>query len=52
MNIFESKTEEFTEKQKMIAQMFCDFMLYNDELIKKKPSFLGAVAIYATKLIT
>ncbi len=31
--------------------MLCDFMLYNEDFLKRKPSFLGAVAIYATKQI-
>lgn len=36
----------------MIAQMFCDFMLLNRSLLQKKPSLLGAVAIYATNKIS
>ena len=39
-------------ESKMIAQMFCDFMLLNLSLLKKKPSLLGALAIYATHKIT
>jgi hypothetical protein len=42
----------FREDEKMIAQMFCDFMLLNKSLLQKKPSVLGAVAIYATNKIT
>lgn len=36
----------------MIAQMFCDFMLLNLPLLQRKPSVLGAVAVYATNKIT
>ena len=36
----------------MIAQMFCDFMLLNKSMLMRKPSLLGAVAIYATHKIT
>lgn len=36
----------------MIAQMFCDFMLLNLPILQRKPSLLGAVAIYATNKIT
>lgn len=36
----------------MIAQMFCDFILLDTSLLKLKPSLLGAVAIYATNMIT
>jgi len=36
----------------MIAQMFCDFMLLDLQLLIHKPSLLGAVAIYATNKIT
>lgn len=32
--------------------MFCDFILLNMSLLHKKPSVLGAVAIYATNKIT
>ena len=32
--------------------MFCDFMLLNRSLLQKKPSLLGAVAIYATNKIS
>ena len=52
MSLYVSATENFTEKQKMTAQMFCDFMLYNEDFVKRTPSFLGAAAIYATKSIT
>lgn len=40
----------FNKEQKMIAQMFCDFMLLDTQLLKNKPSELGAVAIYSTNL--
>ena len=36
----------------MIAQMLCDFMLLDMTLLKKNPSLLGAVAVYATNIIT
>ena len=36
----------------MIAQMLTDFMLLEKALLLKKPSALGAVAIYATNMIT
>ena len=36
----------------MIARMFCDFMLLDIKLMKKKPSLLGAVAVFATNMIT
>lgn len=42
----------FSQDQHMIAQMFCDFMLYNVGLLKNRPSLLGAVAIYATNRIS
>lgn len=32
--------------------MLCDFILLDMSLLKKKPSLLGAVAIYATNMIT
>jgi hypothetical protein len=32
--------------------MLCDFMLLDMSLLKKKPSLLGAVACYATNMIT
>lgn len=32
--------------------MFCDFMLLNMPFLLKKPSLLGAVAIYATNKIS
>lgn len=32
--------------------MFCDFILLDMSLLKKKPSLLGAVAVYATNMIT
>lgn len=35
----------------MVAQMFCDFMLLNNSMLLRKPSFLGAVAVYATNKI-
>ena len=41
----------FNPEQMMIAQMFCDFILLDVFLLKKKPSLLGAVAIYATNRI-
>ena len=36
----------------MIAQMLCDFILLDMTMLKKKPSLLGAVAVYATNMIT
>jgi hypothetical protein len=36
----------------MISQMLCDFTLLNMSLLKKRPSLLGAVAIYGTNKIT
>jgi hypothetical protein len=36
----------------MIAQMFCDFMLLDMNMLKNKPSLLGATAVYATNMIT
>ena len=36
----------------MIANMLADFMLLEKALLLKKPSVLGAVAIYATNMIT
>ena len=41
----------FNKEQEMIAQMFCDFTLLSMPLLKRKPSLLGAVAIYATNKI-
>ena len=38
----------FNQEQEMVAQMFCDFILLSMSLLKKKPSLLGAVAIYCT----
>ena len=35
----------------MTAQMFCDFILLKLSLLRKKPSLLGAVAIYSTNKI-
>lgn len=32
--------------------MLCDFMLLDMTILKKRPSLLGAVAIYATNMIT
>jgi len=32
--------------------MLCDFILLDMSLLKKKPSLLGAVAVYATNMIT
>ena len=32
--------------------MFCDFTLYNVNLLKQRPSLLGALAIYATNKIS
>jgi|DEB0MinimDraft_12_1074336.scaffolds.fasta_scaffold09880_2 G2/mitotic-specific cyclin 2 len=42
----------FNKEQTMIAQMWCDFMLLDMSMLKKKPSLLGAVAVYATNMIT
>ena len=42
----------FSTEQHMIAQMFCDFMLYQTTLLKEKPSLMAAVAIYATNKIS
>ena len=42
----------FNKEQQMIAQMLCDFILLDMSLLKKKPSLLGAVAVYATNMIT
>lgn len=42
----------FNQEQHMIAQMFCDFTLYNTQLLKERPSLLGALAIYATNKIS
>ena len=42
----------FNKEQSMIAQMFCDFILLDMNLLKNKPSTLGAVAVYATNMIT
>lgn len=36
----------------MIAQMFCDFMLYSADMLKERPSLLAATAIYATNKIS
>jgi len=41
----------FNKEQEMIAQMFCDFILLSLSLLKRKPSLLGAVAIYGTNKI-
>jgi hypothetical protein len=41
----------FNKETEMVAQMFCDFILLNNSLLRKKPSFLGAVAIYCTNKI-
>lgn len=41
----------FNKEMEMVAQMFCDFILLNNSLLRKKPSFLGAVAIYCTNKI-
>ena len=41
----------FNKEQEMVAQMFCDFILLNMSMLKKKPSMLGAVAIYCTNKI-
>ena len=42
----------FNKEQQMIAQMLCDFIFLDMTLLKKKPSLLGAVAVYATNMIT
>ena len=42
----------FNPEQLMMAQMFCDFMLLDLQLLVNKPSLLGAVAIYATNKIS
>jgi hypothetical protein len=42
----------FNAEQKMTAQMFCDFMLYNSDMLKMRPSLLAATAIYATNKIS
>lgn len=42
----------FNKEQQMIAQMLCDFILLDMSLLKKKASLLGAVAVYATNMIT
>ena len=47
-----STIARFSDEQRMIAQMFCDFILLDMALLKKKPSLLGAVAVYATNMIT
>ena len=41
----------FNAVQEMTAQMFCDFILLSMPLLKRKPSLLGAVAVYATNKI-
>merc|ERR1711934_623440 len=41
----------FNAYQEMTAQMFCDFILLSMPLLKRKPSLLGAVAVYATNKI-
>lgn len=41
----------FNKEQEMVAQMFCDFTLLSMPLLKRKPSLLGAVAIYSTNKI-
>lgn len=41
----------FSKEQEMVAQMFCDFILLSMSLLRKKPSLLGAVAIYCTNKI-
>ena len=47
-----SKIANFNKEQHMIAQMLSDFILLDMSLLKKKPSLLGAVAVYATNMIT
>ena len=47
-----SMIANFSKEQAMIAQMFCDFILLDMNLLKNKPSTLGAVAVYATNMIT
>jgi len=42
----------FNKEQQMIAQMWCDFILLDMALLKQRPSVLGAVAVYATNMIT
>jgi len=42
----------FNKEQLMISNMLCDFMLLDMSILKNKPSLLGAVAIYATSMIT
>lgn len=41
----------FKEEKIMIAKMLCDFMLVDSDMLKHKPSHLGAVAIYATNVL-
>lgn len=41
----------FNKEQEMAAKMFCDFILLNMSLLRKKPSLLGAVAIFCTNKI-
>lgn len=40
------------KEQQIIGQMLCDFILLDISLLKKRPSLLGAVAVYATNMIT
>jgi hypothetical protein len=47
-----STIANYNKEQQMIAQMLTDFMLLEKALLLKKPSVLGAVAIYATNMIT
>jgi len=47
-----STIANYNKEQQMIAQMLTDFMLLEKTLLIKKPSLLGAVAIYATNMIT
>lgn len=47
-----SMIANFNKEQQMIAQMLCDFILLDMSLLQKKPSLLGAVAVYATNMIT
>ena len=47
-----SQLVELTKKEKHMAQMFCDLMMFDKVLLKKlKPSLLGFVAIDATIVI-
>jgi hypothetical protein len=46
-----AKFANFGDEKLVIAQMFCDFMILDSEILKHHPSVLAATSVYATNIL-